>query len=55
MLESLKQLGELFGEFKPYDTIEGDFVLVLNLDDKGNFLNFELEEFSIERLDKFFF
>jgi CRISPR-associated protein Csh1 len=55
MLESLKQLGELFGRFKPYDTIEGDFVLVLNLDDKGNFLNFELEDFSKEKLDKYFY
>ncbi|RTZ69445.1 MAG: hypothetical protein DSZ30_02575 [Aquificaceae bacterium] len=55
MLESLEKLGKLFGEFKPYDTIEGDFVLVLNLDDKGNFLDFELEEFSKEKLDKYFY
>ena len=48
-------MGELFGEFKPYDTIEGDFVLVLNLDGKGNFLNFELEEFSKEKLEKYFY
>jgi CRISPR-associated protein Csh1 len=55
MLESLKTLGELYGTFKPYDEISADYVLVLNLDSQGNFLDFELEEFSEEKSDKYLY
>ena len=64
MLESLAKIGELFGEYRPYDRIEGDYVLVLNLkgDEDINKLPqeelkklIELEEFTEEKLEKYFF
>jgi len=55
MLSSLKEIGILLGGRKLYDKIEADKVIVLEFDDKGNFLGVELEEFKSENLSKYLY
>ncbi len=56
MLRALKEWGELYEqEIKPYETPEADYVIIIELDDKGNYLGVSVEEFSSEKLDKYLF
>ncbi len=55
MLRAVREIGLKFGEVKPYDYVEADKVLVLNFDEKGNFIDIELEEFEREKFPKYLY
>ena len=56
MLGAIRDIGFRFGEIKLYDDdVKADKVLVLNFDDRGNFIGVELEGFSKDKLPKYLY
>lgn len=55
MLKAIKDIGDLYGQIKPYDKIETDKVLVLEFNENGDFLKAYLEDFFNDKQDKYLY
>lgn len=55
MLKAIRDIGELFGKVKLYDEVKADRVLILEFNEKGEFLEVDLEDFFKEKQEKYLY
>lgn len=55
MLKAIRDIGELFGKVKLYDEVKAETVLVLEFDERGEFLKADLDSFDFDNQDKYLY
>lgn len=55
MLKAIRDIGELFGSVKLYDEVKANRVLVLEFDERGNFVKAYLEDFFEDKQEKYLY